>query len=243
DADYLMNNNVLFTQGLWDYCTEHNIPFLYASSAATYGAEEKNFSDEHLLIPKLRPINKYGWSKQLFDSWAIKQKKQPPFWCGFKYFNVYGPQEYHKGAQASVVYHAYPQVESQARLRLFKSYRPNCAHGQQQRDFVYVKDVVKVMLHVWHEHRHIPSGLYNLGTGRARSFTDLGHAVFAALGQKPQLDWIDMPASLQNQYQYFTEAELGKLRQQAGYHDAFYSLEDGIADYIQNYLRQPDPYF
>ncbi len=207
DADYLMNNNVLFSKRLWDYCAHRDIPFLYASSAATYGAEEKQFLDDHELIPKLRPINKYGWSKQLFDAWAIKQKITPPFWYGFKYFNVYGPQEYHKGPQASVVYHAFPQVRDQGRLRLFKSYRPDIGHGEQQRDFVYVKDVVKVMLHVWEHHRKIHSGIYNLGTGEPRSFADLGRAVFAALDKKPLFDWIEMPQSLQSQYHRITNTE------------------------------------
>lgn len=242
DADYLMNNNVLFTKRLWDYCAQRDIPFLYASSAATYGAEENLFSDDHRTLPKLRPINKYGWSKHLFDSWAIKQAQTPPFWYGFKYFNVYGPQEYHKGPQASVVFHAFPQVRDKGSLRLFKSYRTDIGHGEQRRDFVYVKDVVKVMLHFWKEHRKIPSGLYNLGSGEARSFSDLGRAVFAALNKKAKFEWIDMPLSLQNQYQYFTAADLEKLRKSASYHESFFTLEEGISDYVRNYLDQPDPY-
>lgn len=242
DADYLMQNNVLFTKKLWDYCAQRDIPFLYASSAATYGAEEKTFLDDHEQIPELRPINKYGWSKQLFDAWAIKQSVSPPFWYGFKYFNVYGPQEYHKGPQASVVYHAFPQVRDRNSLRLFKSYRPDIDHGEQQRDFVYVKDVVKVMLHFWKQHRLIPSGLYNLGTGQARSFADLGRAVFAACDRKPKFEWIEMPVSLQNQYQYFTEADLTKLRTVADYQEPFHGLEDGVNDYVRHYLNQGDPY-
>ncbi|MBC7533133.1 MAG: ADP-glyceromanno-heptose 6-epimerase [Oligoflexus sp.] len=242
DADYLMNNNVLFTKDLWDYCAQHSIPFLYASSAATYGAEEENFSDEHPNISSLVPINKYGWSKQLFDTWAIKQKKAPPAWFGFKFFNVYGPQEYHKGAQASVVYHAFPQVRDKGQLRLFKSYRQAVAHGEQQRDFVYVKDIVRIMLHFWKNAKNIQSGLYNLGTGQARSFKDLGEAVFAAMGKSPRFDWIEMPDSLKNQYQYFTEANLEKLRNAGGYTADFHSLEEGVADYVRNYLTQDQPF-
>lgn len=243
DADYLMENNVLYTKKLWDFCASEQIPFFYASSAATYGAEESNFEDEKERIPNLRPINKYGWSKQLFDAWAIKQKAQPPAWYGFKYFNVYGPQEYHKGPQASVVYHAFPQVLHEGRLRLFKSYRPDVEHGEQKRDFVYVKDVVKVMLHFFARSRQIPSGIYNLGCGQARSFSELGRAVFAALDRKPQFEWIDMPESIRHQYQYFTEAHLRRLREVAQYQEAFTSLEEGVDNYIRQYLiRQGDPY-
>ncbi len=242
NADYLMDNNVLFTKNLWDYCSQHSIPFLYASSAATYGGEEENFSDEHKNIAQLIPINKYGWSKQLFDCWAIKQQKAPPAWFGFKFFNVYGPQEYHKGAQASVIYHAFPQVQDKGQLKLFRSYRNGVGHGEQQRDFVYVKDIVRILLHFWTGARTIPSGIYNLGSGQARSFKDLGRAVFAAMDKAPQFEWIDMPDSLKNQYQYFTEAELDKLRNIGGYTADFHSLEDGVADYVRNYLLQKNPF-
>ncbi|MBC7658648.1 MAG: ADP-glyceromanno-heptose 6-epimerase [Chitinophagaceae bacterium] len=242
NADYLMDNNVLFTKQLWDYCAQHSIPFLYASSAATYGAEEENFSDVHSHIPNLVPINKYGWSKQIFDAWAIKQKKTPPAWFGFKFFNVYGPQEYHKGAQASVVYHAFPQARDNGQLKLFKSYRDGIGHGEQQRDFVYVKDIVRIMLHFWKNSAHVPSGVYNLGTGQARSFKDLGSAVFQAMGKTPRFEWIEMPDSLKGQYQYFTEANLQKLRDRAGYTADFHSLEDGVLDYVRNYLMQEQPY-
>ena len=242
DADYLMQNNVLFSKRLWDYCTERNIPFLYASSAATYGAEELNFSDAPERIAELRPINKYGWSKQLFDGWALRQSKTPAAWFGFKFFNVYGPNEYHKGAQASVVYHAFPQVRERGKLKLFQSYRPDIAHGEQKRDFVYVKDVIKVMLHFWEKASQIPSGVYNLGTGQPRTFKDLGQAVFAALGQTSNFDWIAMPESLRDQYQYFTAADLTRLRRDAGYVEAFTSLEAGVQDYVENYLLQADPY-
>lgn len=242
DADYLMNNNVLFTKELWDYCTARNIPFLYASSAATYGAEEEVFSDRHETVPSLVPINKYGFSKQMFDAWAIKQNLTPPAWYGFKFFNVYGPQEYHKGPQASVVYHAFPQVRDKGQLRLFKSYREGIGHGEQRRDFVYVKDVVRVMLHFWSHAKSIRSGVYNLGTGEARSFKDLGTAVFQAMGKTPKFEWIEMPESLKNQYQYFTQASLEKLRSEAGYTADFHSLEEGVNDYVRNYLMQDQPF-
>jgi ADP-L-glycero-D-manno-heptose 6-epimerase len=242
NADYLMDNNVLFTKELWDLCTKHSIPFLYASSAATYGAEEQSFSDQHDNLSGLVPINKYGWSKQLFDVWAIKQKKAPPAWFGFKFFNVYGPQEYHKGPQASVVYHAFPQVRDKGQLRLFKSYRDEVDHGEQQRDFVYVKDVVKVMLHFWRESKKLPSGVYNLGTGKARSFKALGQAVFQAMGKAERFEWIEMPDSLKGQYQYFTEADLQKLRESGRYTEPFYSLEEGVSDYVQNYLMKDQPF-
>jgi ADP-L-glycero-D-manno-heptose 6-epimerase len=242
DADYLMRNNVLFSKSLWDYCAARSIPFLYASSAATYGAEEEDFSDSHQRIPALLPINKYGFSKHMFDSWAIKQAVTPPSWFGFKFFNVYGPQEYHKGAQASVAYHAFPQVRDKGRLRLFKSYRLGIDHGEQRRDFVYVKDIVRVLLHFWKNARQIPSGIYNLGTGEARSFKDLGSAVFSALGKDPIFDWIEMPETLRGQYQYFTEASLKKLRSEAGYTAEFHSLEAGVGDYVRNYLLHQDPY-
>ncbi len=242
DADYLMDNNVLFTKRLWDYCAAQRIPFFYASSAATYGAKEEGFLDSHDTIDLLRPINKYGWSKQLFDAWAVRQQKAPPHWFGFKFFNVYGPQEYHKGPQSSVVYHAFPQVRDRNQLKLFKSYRPDIEHGDQRRDFVYVKDVVKVLLHFYHNYKQIPSGVYNLGSGQARSFADLGRAVFSALHKTPVIDWIEMPEGLQKQYQYFTQADLTKLREKANYREPFFTLEEGVKDYVQNYLHREDPY-
>jgi ADP-L-glycero-D-manno-heptose 6-epimerase len=242
DADYLMDNNVLFTKRLWDYCAAQRIPFFYASSAATYGSEEEKFLDSHESIESLRPINKYGWSKQLFDAWAIRQQKAPPHWFGFKFFNVYGPQEYHKGPQSSVVYHAFPQVRDHNQLRLFKSHRQDVEHGNQRRDFVYIKDVIKVLLHFHHNYKQIPSGIYNLGSGQARSFADLGKAVFQALEKPSRFEWIDMPESLQKQYQYFTQADQTKLREKANYKEAFYTLEDGVRDYVCNYLNREDPY-
>ena len=243
DMDYLLQNNVHYSMNLWNFCTKHKIPFIYASSAATYGSGESGYSDNPKKIPGLRPINPYGYSKQLFDCWASTQKERPPFWCGLKFFNVYGPQEYHKGGQASVVYHAFPQVRDKLELKLFKSYRPGLDHGDQKRDFVYVKDVVDVMFHLVQVRRVAVSGIYNLGSGKARTFADLGRGVFKALGQKKEkFEWIEMPEALRNQYQYFTEANLELLRQRTGYKAKFTTLEEGIKDYVTNYLSKEDPY-
>ena len=242
DADYLMSNNVHYTQKLWDFCSVHNVPFIYASSAATYGSKEDNFNDDHKDIGSLIPINKYGWSKQLFDRWAIAQKKAPKHWYGLKFFNVYGPQEYHKGSQASVVYHAFPQIKDKGLLKLFKSYKEGFKDGEQLRDFVYVKDVVKVMTHLWQNKDKAKSGVYNLGTGSARSFADLGRSVFTALNKEAKFEWIEMPDNIKNQYQYYTKAELHRLRTDAAYDQPFTSLEDGVKDYVCNYLNAEDPY-
>ncbi|MFW7381844.1 MAG: ADP-glyceromanno-heptose 6-epimerase [Oligoflexus sp.] len=242
DGDFLMRNNVLYTQKLWQLCSEHAIPLIYASSAATYGAEESDFSDQHEGIPSLRPINKYGFSKQIFDRWALQQVKTPSHWFGLKFFNVYGPNEYHKGSQASVVFHAHPQIVQKGQLKLFKSYRPEVDHGEQKRDFIYVKDVVRVLYHLWQNKDEAKSGVYNLGTGEARRFIDLGSAVFQALGKKAQFEWIEMPENIKNQYQYFTQANLDKLRQDGKYSQTMTSLEDGVSDYVTHYLEQADPY-
>lgn len=242
DADFLMSNNVHYTRMLWDFCTEKDIPLIYASSAATYGSLEENFCDEHSSIERLLPINKYGWSKQVFDRWAIAQSSSPKSWYGLKFFNVYGPQEYHKGGQASVVYHGFPQVKDNKSLKLFKSHREGIAHGMQKRDFVYIKDVVKVMIHLWQNHHKAESGIYNVGTGQARPFKDLGLSIFKALQVEDDFQWVDMPEQIRNQYQYFTEASLKKLREKAHYLDDFTKLEDGVNDYVTNYLNTDDPY-
>lgn len=242
DADYLIDNNHHYSMKIFEFCSKRQIPLIYASSAATYGAREKDFKDDHAFSQtELQPINKYGYSKYIFDSWALKQKSQPSFWAGLKFFNVYGPGEYHKGGQASVVYHAVPQIRETGSLRLFKSHRPDIAHGEQQRDFVYVKDVVDVMYYMYTQQKRCPNGLYNVGTGTARAFADLGKAVFQAMNVGPKIDWIDMPKNIRNQYQYYTQADMSKLRK-TGYDRPFQSLEDGIRDYVQNYLLHDDPY-
>ena len=241
DADFLIRNNLQYSIELFRYCTQNIIPFFYASSAATYGSEEAQFSDDPKRLPFLRPINKYGFSKHVFDQWALKQKFHPPCWAGLKFFNVYGPNEYHKGAQASVAYHALPQVLDEKTIRLFKSYRTEIPDGQQKRDFIYIKDVTKMVLHFFTTQSAKINGIYNIGTGRARSFADLAQAIFTATGHPEyQITYIDMPESLQQQYQYFTQADLGRLRSVAGYDQDVYSLEEGVADYYKNYLLKED---
>lgn len=241
DADFLMRNNVQYSMALFEFCTRAKIPFIYASSAATYGLGELGFSDDPKFIPLLRPINKYGYSKQLFDCWVLKQKKRPPLWMGLKFFNVYGPHEYHKGSQASVVMHAFPQVKDRGTLKLFKSERSDFKDGEQKRDFIYIKDVVDFMIHVWTNRSSMESGIFNLGTGKARTFIDLGNAVFAALGRKsPKFEWIPMPENVRQQYQYFTEAHMDRARKILRYKKAPTSLEDGVRDYVVNYLNGAD---
>jgi ADP-L-glycero-D-manno-heptose 6-epimerase len=242
DMDFLLDNNFKYSCRLFEFCALNKIPFVYASSAATYGMAEHGFGDDTSTTHKLKPINKYGYSKQLFDLWALAQKSRPPTWVGFKFFNVYGPQEYHKGSQASVVYHAYPQVRDNKRLRLFKSYRDGVAHGEQKRDFVYIKDVVDVMTHVYENAAECTSGIYNLGTGQARPFADLGRAVFKALDIPVEIEFIDMPEQLKAQYQYFTEADMSRMREQLKYDKEFISLERGVEQYVAQYLAAEDSY-
>ncbi|HEX2901730.1 MAG TPA: ADP-glyceromanno-heptose 6-epimerase, partial [Bacteroidia bacterium] len=202
--------NFGYSQKMWQLCAANGIPLVYASSAATYGEGEFGFDDDQSLIPELKPLNPYGESKNEFDKWALAQPKQPRFWAGLKFFNVYGPNEFHKGRMASVIFHAFGQIQATGRLRLFKSHRPDFKDGEQMRDFVYVRDVVKVIQFLLD--RRPASGIYNLGTGQARTFLDLGKAVFKALGQEPVIDFVDTPADIRDKYQYFTEAKMDKLR-------------------------------
>jgi ADP-L-glycero-D-manno-heptose 6-epimerase len=243
NADYLMTNNFQMSCDLFSIAAENNIPFIYASSAATYGDGSKGFSDKPLTVAQLQPINKYGFSKQIFDKWVLTQKAVPSFWTGFKFFNVYGPNEYHKGGQASVVYHAYPQVLNSGRLKLFKSYKKEFADGEQKRDFIYVRDVVNVMIHAWKSRREARSGIYNLGTGEARTFVDLGKAVFKSLGKTPAIDFIEMPDNVKNQYQYFTQADTALLRSDLKWNGSFTSLEDGVSEYVLKYLNAADRFY
>lgn len=231
--DYLYKNNFEYTKALWNYCTEKQISFIYASSAATYGDGSNGFDDMQD-IKKLIPLNGYGYSKQLFDLWVEKQNKYPKQYVGFKFFNVYGPNEYCKGSMASVILHAYKQIKSNGMVNLFNSYNPNYRDGEQLRDFVYVKDICKVIKYMM-QNPNI-NGLFNLGTGQARSFNDLVNATFAALEMEPKINYIDMPEHLREKYQYYTQASMKKLRN-AGYTEAFYSLEDGVKDYVINYLK------
>lgn len=243
EFDYAIHEelNVAYSKSVWDYCTLHQIPLIYASSAATYGAGELGYSDDHEVVEKLQPLNPYGISKNEFDKWALKQEKTPPCWAGLKFFNVYGPDEYHKGRMASVIWHAFNQIRNVGYVKLFKSHRPDFKDGEQLRDFVYVKDVVKVIEWMRETMDHglwtiSRNGLYNLGTGQARTFIDLVKATFAGLDMKPQIEFIDMPEDIRDKYQYFTEANMQKLRK-AGYTDSFYSLEAGVDDYVRNYLK------
>jgi ADP-L-glycero-D-manno-heptose 6-epimerase len=227
--------NLHFSQRLWQQCARYDIPLIYASSAATYGLGEHGYKDSHELVSDLHPLNPYGVSKNDFDQWALGQEEAPPFWIGLKFFNVYGPNEYHKGRMASVIFHTARQIKATGGMKLFRSHRPDIADGRQSRDFIYVKDVVRVIRWLW-ENRP-PSGLYNLGTGQARSFLDLATNTFRAMGREPDISFIDTPEDIRDTYQYFTEADMHKLRA-AGYEAPFHSLEEGIKDYVTNYLQE-----
>ena len=232
--------NVEYSKALWNYAAEKQIPFIYASSAATYGGGENGYDDTHTILDKLTPLNPYGISKNEFDKWAIAQEATPPNWAGLKFFNVYGPNEGHKGRMASVIFHAFNQIKETGLVKLFKSHKEGFEDGQQLRDFVYVKDVVNVIY--WMLQKMLASkwdnslnGLYNLGTGKARSFYDLAANTFTAQGLQPNIEFIDMPLDIRDKYQYFTEANMHKLLA-AGYDQPFSSLEDGVKDYVANYL-------
>jgi len=241
EFDYAVHEklNLEFSKKIWEYCTSHQVPLVYASSAATYGAGERGYKDDHETVNALKPLNPYGVSKNEFDKWALVQTVQPPFWAGLKFFNVYGPNEYHKGRMASVIFHSFNQIRSQGRVKLFRSHRPDFKDGQQLRDFIYVKDVARVCY--WMMGHSIPPGLYNLGTGKARTFEDLARATFAGMGKEPVIEYIDMPADIRDKYQYYTEADMGKLRA-VGYSENFTSLEEGVKEYVAEYLV-PGKYF
>ena len=228
--------NVNYSQRIWSLCTEHQIPLVYASSAATYGDGQLGYRDDHDIVDQLAPLNPYGVSKNEFDQWALQQEHQPPFWAGLKFFNVYGPNEYHKKRMASVIFHAHRQIRQTGGLKLFRSHRPDFRDGEQKRDFVYVKDVVDVCYFLY-QNQTVESGLYNVGTGQARTFYDLGRSVFRAQGLEPSIQFIDTPEDIRDTYQYFTEADMSKLRA-AGYDREFHSLEEGVADYVQHYLAK-----
>ncbi len=235
DYTILEELNVEFTKGLWHLCIKEGLPLVYASSAATYGMGEFGFNDDENTIPQLSPLNPYGKSKNEFDKWALAQEEKPYFWIGLKFFNVYGPNEYHKGRMASVILHAARQIKENGKLNLFKSHKPEYEDGNQVRDFVYVKDVVNV-LYYWLHHRK-DSGIYNLGSGMARTFNDLGNAVFNSLKIEPNINYIETPIDIKDKYQYYTKAEIQKLLN-TGYNIPFHTLEEGINDYIQHYLLE-----
>jgi ADP-L-glycero-D-manno-heptose 6-epimerase len=225
--------NVNFSKDVWNASVEFNIPLVYASSAATYGLGEYGYTDDHSKVPRLRPLNPYGESKNDFDIWVLQQNVQPPFWAGLKFFNVYGPNEYHKGRMASVIFHAYGQISKTGTMKLFRSHNPDYPDGGQLRDFVYVKDVVDVCLFLLE--KKPKSGIYNLGSGKARTFLDLAKNTFKSMSKEEQIEFIDTPQDIREKYQYYTEADMSKLRK-AGYEREFHSLEDGVKDYVQNYL-------
>ncbi len=242
DADYLMDNNYRYTQVLLRYAAERGIRFINASSAATYGDGGLGFSDEHESTPRLKPLNMYGYSKQLVDLWALRGGLMDKM-ASLKFFNVYGPNEYHKADMKSVICKAFAQIGASGpdggKMRLFRSYKPEFPDGGQMRDFIYVKDCLEVMAWLL-EHPEV-NGIFNVGHGKARTWNDLARAVFAAMGKEPVIEYTDMPEILRGKYQYFTEAPMEKLRR-AGYDKPFTSLEDGVADYVRNYLAKDDPY-
>lgn len=248
--------NVDYSKSIWKYCAAKQVPLVYASSAATYGAGELGYDDEHAIIDKLHPLNPYGVSKNEFDKLAILQIHTPPFWAGLKFFNVYGPNEYHKGRMASVIFHSVNQINKEGYVKLFRSHKKEFRDGEQLRDFVYVKDVVKVMYWMMQqsqkqtEKQHstaagvftsytngLKNGMYNLGAGKARSFNDLVKSTFKGLDLQPKIEYIDMPEDIRDKYQYYTEANMQKLVN-AGYTEPFYSLEEGVDDYVRNYLKE-----
>ena len=225
--------NVVYSQRIWNWCAENNIPIVYASSAATYGKGELGYVDNHDIVSQLKPLNPYGASKNNFDIWALKQSVTPPFFAGVKFFNVYGPNEYHKGRMASVIMHAFNQIQSKGSMTLFRSHHPDFKDGEQIRDFIYVKDIVSIC--VWLMENQPSNGLYNAGTGKGRTFVDLAKALFTALEKPTDIQFIDTPIDIRDKYQYFTQADTNKLRA-AGYHSPFTSLEDGIKEYATEYL-------
>lgn len=235
EMDYEVHRkwNLVYSQRVWQYCASKRIPLVYASSAATYGSGTLGYKDSHALAPSLQPLNPYGQSKNEFDVWALQQEVAPPFWAGVKFFNVYGPNEYHKGRMASVIYHAYHQIQSRGVVRLFRSHHPDFQDGEQKRDFIYVKDICQLIL--WFMEEQPASGLYNAGSGEARTFNDLIVALFEALERSTAIEYIETPADIRDKYQYFTEADMNKVKE-AGYPYSFTSLEAGIRDYVTNYL-------
>ncbi len=226
--------NLNYTKAIWNICVEFGLPMVYASSAATYGLGEYGYEDNQEVIEKLKPLNPYGDSKNDFDKWAIKQERKPYFWVGLKFFNVYGPNEYHKGRMASVILHAYNQIKEKGEVKLFRSHNPDYKDGEQLRDFVYVKDVVEVCYFLLHHRKD--SGIYNLGSGKARTFLDLVNNTFKGVNKTPVINFIDTPADIRDKYQYFTEANMTKLKS-IGYNKPFHTLEEGVKDYVENYLE------
>lgn len=239
DFEIFEKLNLSYSKTIWDICTEYQIPLIYASSAATYGGGELGYVDEENIVSKLKPLNPYGVSKNDFDIWALQQENSPPQWAGLKFFNVFGPNEYHKKRMASVVFHTYHQIRETKKMKLFKSHRPDFKDGHQSRDFIYIKDLLNMVDWIWRE--KIPNGLYNIGTGKANTFLDLASYTFYALDLTPQIEYIDTPEDIRDTYQYFTQADMNKLFN-TGFNKHLFSLEDAIQDYVQNFLV-PSRYF
>ncbi len=233
--EVLLKLNLDYTKTIWSICSDNEIPLVYASSAATYGNGEQGYDDDLSKIESLKPLNLYGKSKQEFDLWQLKQTKRPPFWAGLKFFNVYGPNEYHKGSMASVILHSFEQINKEGKVGLFRSYKEGYEDGMQLRDFVYVKDLVEVMYFLMTNRPK--SDIYNVGTGKARSFYDLAKNTFLSMEKQENIEYIPMPEMIRDKYQYFTQANIQKLIN-AGYKKPFYSLENGVRDYVRNYLNE-----
>lgn len=235
EFDYALLNelNLEYSKDVWNCCVEFGLPLIYASSAATYGLGENGYEDDESKINLLKPLNPYGESKNEFDKWALQQERKPYFWAGLKFFNVYGPNEYHKGRMASVIFHTYNQIRDTGKMKLFKSHCPDFNDGEQMRDFVFVKDVTEVLYFLMHHRKD--AGIYNLGSGKARTFYDLAAATFKAAGKEPDISFIPTPEDIRDKYQYFTEAKMDKLHS-IGYHKPFHTLEEGVHDYVTNYL-------
>lgn len=233
DVEIFNKLNLNYSKKIWKKCYEYQIPLVYASSAATYGLGENGYDDNESLIPQLKPLNPYGDSKNDFDIWALRQEEQPFFWAGLKFFNVYGPNEFHKGRMASVIWHTFNQIKKTGGMKLFRSHNPEFKDGEQMRDFVYVKDVVEVCMFLMHHRKN--SGIYNLGSGKARTFIDLVKNTFKFLEIEEVISFVDTPEDIRDKYQYFTEANMSKLKS-IGYERPFHTLEEGVSDYVKNYL-------
>lgn len=239
NADVFNELNLNYSKEVWNYCVEFNIPLIYASSAATYGDGSLGFDDDEFAMASLKPLNPYGESKLQFDQWVHAQAEKPPFWCGLKFFNVFGPNEYHKGRMASVVMHAFKQIKETGKLKLFQSHNNDFKDGEQMRDFIYVKDLLE-LIWFWYQSKS-SSGIYNAGTGKAETFLSLAQAIFYALNKSPQIDFIPTPEDIRDKYQYFTEANMQKTYE-AGFTGSFTSLDKAVADYVQNYLQNATYY-
>ncbi len=236
DVDIFNELNLNYSKRIWSVCAKRGIPFIYASSAATYGDGSYGFNDDHSLIQNLKPLNPYGDSKHQFDLWALDQDDKPPFWIGCKFFNVYGPNEYHKGRMASVIFHTYHQIKNTGEMKLFRSHRPDFQDGHQSRDFIYVRDILSIIIYFMNNQK-VESGIYNFGTGQARTFLDLAKSTFAAMDVQENISYIDTPVDIRDAYQYFTEADMTKVRA-IGYTLGFTSLEDGVHEYVKEYLKK-----